>query len=71
MTVPTLSTVKWREILAEVTQRAPELAAFTAKGFGRESTDVFWELKRGHRERFRYETGIDQGDVMGPDTFCK
>lgn len=59
-------TLKRAEVLEEAANRMPGLAPFTAE-FSGDVTDIFFDTERDERRRIEAQTGLHQGDVMGPD----
>lgn len=57
-------------VLEEVAIRVPALTPFVAKYFGDQPKDVFVQMDIGGRRNMPSNTGVHQGDALGPVLFC-
>ena len=66
----TFNTVKRTAMLAEAATCVPALTPFVAKCYGEMSAPVFFHMESGERRKIDCSSGVQQGDVMGPELFC-
>lgn len=57
-------------VLAEVTSCVPALTPSVAKCYGTRPADVFFRMDAGETRTITCPSGVQQGDPMGPATFC-